>query len=430
MRNFAAVFKEKSPIMQNQDIINIMNRYSIRGTDTALMLAVEKASKVAQFDVPVLITGENGTGKEVFHRILHDGSRRRTRKCLAINCGGLPEDTITSELFGHVKGAYTGSVGDRKGYFEDADGGTLFLDEVGELPLTVQAKLLRVLENGEIIRMGSNEVRKVDVRIVAATNVDLPKAIREGRFREDLFFRLSTISIHVPALRERGDDVLTLFRYFAGEIAKRYNLPRKVEITEQCKMMLRGFQWPGNVRQLLHLVEELSIAEAENPIITPDVLSRYLPASGAIAPGGDNDVTAQDLQLMKAAIYELKLELDEVRAKLGMKTPNRPIAALPAAGQATTATAPTPYAPSHVQETPIDVEAVDVTTENPHSSHPTAETAKVSLSEPHTLDQIEREAIRMALLRNDGNKRRAAEELNISERTIHRKISDYGLDRV
>lgn len=423
MRTFAPDFKEKSPNMQNQDIINIMNRYGIRGKDTALMLAVEKAAKVAQFDVPVLVTGENGTGKEVFHRILHDGSRRRNGKCLAINCGGLPEDTITSELFGHVKGAYTGSVGDRKGYFEEADGGTLFLDEVGELPLTVQAKLLRVLENGEIIRMGSNEVRKVDVRIVAATNVDMQKAIREGRFRQDLYYRLSTISIYVPALRERGDDVLTLFRYFASEVAKRYGMQRKLELTDDSRMMLRGFQWPGNVRQLLHLVEEMSITETENPIITPSVLSHYLPQSGAIAAGGDNNVSAQDINLIKAAIYELKIELDEVREKLGMKEPKRPIAALPTSGM------------GHYSQ-PHNVTAVDVEAEEMADTHAvpqawqTAEEVHVeqpSASKPMTMEQIEREAIRNAMLRNGGNKRKAADELGISERTIHRKITDYGL---
>ncbi len=424
MRTFAADFKEKSSNMQNQDIINIMNRYGIRGKDTALMLAVEKAAKVAQFDVPVLITGENGTGKEVFHRILHDGSRRRNGKCLAINCGGLPEDTITSELFGHVKGAYTGSVGDRKGYFEEADGGTLFLDEVGELPLTVQAKLLRVLENGEIIRMGSNEVRKVDVRIVAATNVDLQKAIREGRFRQDLFYRLSTISIHVPALRERGDDVLTLFRYFASETAKRYGMQRKLELTDDSRMMLRGFQWPGNVRQLLHLVEEMSITEAENPIITPSVLGHYLPPSGAIAAGSDNNVSAQDINLIKAAIYELKIELDEVREKLGMKDPKRPIAALPSSGL-------THYGQHHGNDTAVDVEVEEMPDGRPASNGwqvpDEVHTDQPSASKPMTMEQIEREAIRNAMQRNGGNKRKAADELGISERTIHRKITEYGL---
>lgn len=417
--------------MQNQDIINIMNRYGIRGTNTALMLAVEKAAKVAQFDVPVLVTGENGTGKEVFHRILHDGSRRRNGKCLAINCGGLPEDTITSELFGHVKGAYTGSVGDRKGYFEEADGGTLFLDEVGELPLNVQAKLLRVLENGEIIRMGSNDVRHVDVRVVAATNVDLQKAIREGRFRQDLYYRLSTVSIHVPALRDRGDDVITLFRYFASETAKRYFMPKRLELTDDSRMMLRGFQWPGNVRQLLHLVEEMSITEAENPIITPSVLSQYLPASGAIAAGNDSTVSSQDLQLMKAAIYELKLELDEVREKLGMKAQKHPIAALPPA-------VTTGYA-KHFDEA-MDVEVEDITAIEhrgtptwslPDESETKTETVHPapapSSTRPRTMEEIECEAIREALRRNGGNKRKAADELKISERTIHRKIADYGI---
>lgn len=421
--------------MQNQDIINTMNRYGIRGKDTALMLAVEKAIKVASFPVPVLITGENGTGKEVFHRILHDGSRRRNGKCLAINCGGLPEETIISELFGHVKGAYTGSVGERKGYFEEADGGTLFLDEVGELPLNVQAKLLRVLENGEIIRMGSNEVRKVDVRIVAATNVDMQKAIREGRFRQDLYYRLSTVTIHVPALRERGDDVVTLFRYFAGEVARKYGMRQKIELTDQARMMLRGYQWPGNVRQLLHVVEELSIIQDDSHIITPEILHPYIPASGAIATGGDANVSLQDISLMKAAIYELKLELDEVREKLGMKAYKPTIHALPPASNHDETHGPTTIYPSSSQPmfSAEDVEAEDITVESFPSAHtltdePHATFDNAVAETPRTLEQIEREAIMHALQRHNGNKRKAAEELQISERTIHRKIQDFGLD--
>lgn len=423
--------------MQNQVIIDIMNRYGIRGKDTALMLAVEKAYKVAQYDVPVLILGENGTGKEVFHKILHDGSHRRNSKCLAINCGGLPEDTITSELFGHVKGAYTGSVGDRKGYFEEADGGTLFLDEIGELPLTVQAKLLRVLQNGEVIRMGSNEVRHVDVRIVAATNVDLQKAIREGRFRQDLYYRLSTVSIHIPALRERGDDAVLLFRYFATEVSRRYGMPNKIELAdEECRMMVRGYHWPGNVRQLLHIVEEMSITEAENPRITASVLRHYLPPSGAVSTDNPlKNATSDELNLMKMAIYELKTELDEVRAKLGMQSGKKhAIAALPPSGS--TAFKSETYKPE-VFDAAEETEAVEITPIQPGNEvhwHPAEDISQATTpvtaqhSRPRTMDEIQCEAIREALQRNGGNKRKAAEELNISERTIHRKIQDFGLN--
>ena len=413
--------------MQTQDTINTMNTWGIRGKNPALMSAVEKALKVASYDVPVLITGENGTGKEVFHKILHDGSHRRHSKRLAINCGGLPEDTITSELFGHVKGAYTGSVSDRKGYFEEADGGTLFLDEVGDLPLSVQAKLLRVLENGEVIRMGSNEVRKVDVRIVAATNVDLKKAIREGKFREDLYFRLSTITIHVPALRDRREDIPTLFRYFASETAKRYNMPHKLELSEECRIRIMGYSWPGNVRQLRHLVEELSITLNEDQLLlTPEVLSHYLPDGGTIGRP-EETIDSDDLKLMKMAIYELKRELDEVRKHLGLQTngPKQQLALPPSAVNHPYNAPQTPvYAATDYDEV---IEAEDVTTMMETASTAPSAVSTSSSQRPQTLDEIECQAIRDALRRNGGNKRRAAAELGVSERTIHRKIQDYGL---
>lgn len=411
-----------------------MNSYGIRGKDTALMHAVEKAVKVAPFDVPVLITGENGTGKEVFHRILHEQSRRRHGKRLAINCGGLPEDTITSELFGHVKGAYTGSVGDRKGYFEEADGGTLFLDEVGELPMSVQAKLLRVLENGEIIRMGSNDVKRVDVRIVAATNVDLAKAIAEGKFRQDLYFRLSTIFIQVPPLRDRGEDIITLFRYFSAEMAKKFQMTQRLELTEESRIRLRGYSWPGNVRQMQNLVKEMSIMEADNRLVTAEVLDKYLPHSGAIASGKDNTVSAQELEMIKAAIYSLKIDLDMVRERLGMKSPKRPVHALPPASQQSMY--PTSSQNNEIlNETKFDaaelVEVEEVSFSNPQSTsqEPNVEPKSDTAGKPLTKSEIEKEFIREALRRNGGNKRKTAAELDVSERTIHRKIQNYGLDK-
>lgn len=420
--------------MQNQDIINIMNSWGIRGKDPSLILAVQKAVDVAPYDVPVLITGENGTGKDVFHKILHEGSRRRHAKRLAINCGGLPEDTITSELFGHVKGAYTGSVSDRKGYFEEADGGTLFLDEVGDLPLSVQAKLLRVLESGEIIRMGSSEVRKVDVRIVAATNVDLPRAIREGKFREDLYYRLSTITIHVPALRERKEDIFMLFRYFANEVSKKYHMTDRVQLTDQSRLMIEGYRWPGNVRQLLHLVEELSITEVEQRIITPDILKRHLPVTddGPLAGSSDN-LSSESLKPIWMMIMELKRELDEVRTKLGMHTADMgksmTPALLPSQGTVAPNAQHTPILSN--APTPSSIDELEVEELGPVDTPPTANGWTIPAQtegRPLTLDEIQKQAIIDALRRNNGNKRRAAEELNISERTIHRKIQEFKLE--
>ena len=399
-----------------------MNTYGIRGKNTALLQAVNKAIQVAPYDVPVLITGENGTGKDVFHKILHDGSRRRHSKCLAINCGGLPEDTITSELFGHVKGAYTGSVGDRKGYFEEADHGTLFLDEVGDLPLSVQAKLLRVLENGEIIRMGSSEVRKVDVRVVAATNVDLGKAIREGRFREDLYYRLSTVMIRVPALRERREDIYMLFRYFASDTAKRYQMPNAIQLTDEARLIIEGHRWPGNIRQLLHLVEEMSITEVDNRLITPDVLRRYLPQTNnaQVVDVDEQGFGTNDIKLLWQVIAELKRELDEVRGKLGMdgttNAAKRPVYALPEGNAHPTVSAPVQVSGPqsvNIEETIAEEVGEPVTTQ-----HTTPQ------GRPMTMDEIELEAIRAAIQRNNGNKRKAADELGISERTIHRKTGD------
>ena len=251
--------------MANNDILSIQQNYQIVGRSPLLQQAINAAVQAAPYDVNVLVCGENGVGKEVFHKILHNLSPRRYKKCIAVNCGGLPEGTIDSELFGHVKGAFTGALSDRKGYFEEADGGTIFLDEIGELPLATQARLLRVIETGEYFRMGSGEVRKTDVRIVAATNVDLQKAIRKGTFREDLYFRLSTITIKVPSLRERQADIYTLFRKFASDIANKYRMP-PIQLDDNARRKLLAYTWPGNIRQLPYVVEQISIVEQERQI--------------------------------------------------------------------------------------------------------------------------------------------------------------------
>lgn len=398
--------------MDKNDILSIQQNFQITGRSPLLQEAISAAIQAAPFDVNVLVSGENGVGKEVFHKILHNLSPRRYKKCIAVNCGGLPEGTIDSELFGHVKGAYTGALSDRKGYFEEADGGTIFLDEIGELPMATQARLLRVIETGEYYRMGSGEVRKTDVRIVAATNVDLHKAIANGTFREDLYYRLSTITINVPSLRERQEDIYLLFRKFANDIANKYKMPA-IQLDDVARRKLLAYNWPGNVRQLLHLVEHISIVEHDR-LITAEILQKYLPAfdsgmsvhdesntpGGAFAPG--------EKEMLYKIVYNMKNQLDEVRKVLGLKDNTShqkyPNHALPAA-----------------QDDVIDMDSEDVSSDYEAAVGPVAD------SQPRTLDEIEKEAIIQALQRNNGNKRKASEQLGIAERTIHRKIQDYGL---
>lgn len=398
--------------MDKKEILSTQQNFQITGRSPLLQEAISAAMQAAPFDVNVLVCGENGVGKEVFHKIIHNLSPRRYKKCIAVNCGGLPEGTIDSELFGHVKGAYTGALSDRKGYFEEADGGTIFLDEIGELPMATQARLLRVIETGEYYRMGSGEVRKTDVRIVAATNVDLHKAIAKGTFREDLYYRLSTITINVPPLRERQEDIFLLFRKFASDIANKYKMPA-IELDDVARRKLLAYNWPGNVRQLLHLVEHISIVEHDR-LITAEILQKYLPAfdsgmsvhdesnatGGAFAPG--------EKEMLYKIVYNMKNQLDEVRKVLGLKdnTAHQKYTnhVLPAA-----------------QDDVIDMDSEDV------SSDYEATAGQVADSQPRTLDEIEKEAIIQALQRNNGNKRKASEQLGIAERTIHRKIQDYGL---
>src|SRR5574344_1608314 len=261
--------------MANNDILSIQQNYQIVGRSPLLQQAINAAVQAAPYDVNVLICGENGVGKEVFHKILHNLSPRRYKKCIAVNCGGLPEGTIDSELFGHVKGAFTGALSDRKGYFEVADGGTIFLDEVGELPVPTQARLLRVLETGEFIRVGSSKVLKTNVRIVGATNVNLTQAVSEGKFREDLFYRLNTVPIQVPPLRDRGEDILLLFRKFASDCAEKYRMP-SIHLDDESRQLLLSYGWPGNVRELKNITERISVIE-ETRDINATILRQYLP---------------------------------------------------------------------------------------------------------------------------------------------------------
>ena len=405
--------------MANNDILSIQQNYQIVGRSPLLQQAINAAVQAAPYDVNVLVCGENGVGKEVFHKILHNLSPRRYKKCIAVNCGGLPEGTIDSELFGHVKGAFTGALSDRKGYFEEADGGTIFLDEIGELPLATQARLLRVIETGEYFRMGSGEVRKTDVRIVAATNVDLQKAIRKGTFREDLYFRLSTITIKVPSLRERQEDIYTLFRKFASDIANKYRMP-PIQLDDNARRKLLAYTWPGNIRQLLHVVEHISIVEQER-LITADMLQKYIPVfDSGMSVHDDSNTTGGgfapgEKEMLYKLVFNMKNQLDEVRKHLGLHTDmahdHYANHALPAAADEV-----------------IDMESEEVPSDYvAHTDSVPEQSALPSDSRPLTLDEIEKEAIRVALERNGGNKRKAADQLGISERTIHRKIQDYNL---
>ena len=294
----------------------VMQRYSIIGNSQELVNAIERAVKVASYDLSVLVTGESGTGKEVFPKIIHNSGSRRHKKYIAVNCGAIPEGTIDSELFGHEKGAFTGAVSARKGYFEEADGGTIFLDEVAELPLTTQARLLRVLETGEYLRVGASEVRKTDVRIVAATNVDLQDRIAKGTFREDLFYRLSTVQIHVPPLHDRGDDILLLARKFASDFSKKY-MTGAINFSPEAQRTLLIYRWPGNVRQLKNVVEQLALFYAGKEISRSDIME-YLPSSGKGETMPAKSPTSYEVEreFLWQSIFALRAEIAELRRSL------------------------------------------------------------------------------------------------------------------
>lgn len=413
--------------MSPKELQAVKQRYGIVGNCDALNRALETALKVARVDLSILIQGENGVGKEVLPRIIHDASARKGKKYLALNCGALPEGTIDSELFGHVEGAFTGSVGRREGYFSAADGGTLFLDEVGELPLQTQVRLLRVLETGEFIPVGSSEVKRTNVRIVAATNVDMQRAIAEGRFREDLYYRLAAVAIHMPALRERGNDINMLFRKFALEMSERYNMP-PVRLDEKAKQMLLQYPWPGNVRQLKNVAESMSVTADEREI-TPEILERYIPAatahtlpvlSNTHAPAQiagqeahydeDREFVFKAIGMLRHEIEKLKLEIEDLRQGNAVRT---------ASPQA----APQSFLPYH-QEVPHELvpEAEEFV-----EDEKTDETHDGQLP---TKDDLERELIRKALIRFNGHRKQAADQIGISERTLYRKIKEYGLDNL
>ena len=403
--------------MDREKIRETMRRYSIVGNNEGVMHAVNVALQVAGTDLSVLITGESGVGKEIFPRIIHDNSPRRHGKYFAINCGSIPEGTIDSELFGHEKGSYTGAIGESDGYFGTANKGTIFLDEVGELPKATQARLLRVLETGEYIRVGGQEVRHTDVRIVAATNMNMRKAISEGRFREDLYYRLSTIPIQIPPLRERDGDVVLLFRHFAMQMAERYKLPGRITLTAEAEAQLMRYKWPGNVRQLKNITEQMSILSTEREI-TVETLRQFIPDDGEsmmLAPieaacahsyESEREVLFKLLYDLKGNIGELRREINSLRERFA-STGNTQMPAVinPVGGE-----------PNGVATSINTVPAVQ-----------DAVAEEIKEGETLNLEDIGKQMVTKALERNGGNRREAARQLGISTRTLYRKIKQYGL---
>lgn len=411
--------------MTKAEIQQVKLRFGIIGNTESLMRAIDIAIQVAPTDLSVLITGESGVGKESFPQIIHQFSRRKHGQYIAVNCGAIPEGTIDSELFGHEKGAFTGAIGERKGYFGEADGGTIFLDEVGELPLPTQARLLRVLESGEFLKVGSSKVQKTDVRIVAATNVNLTKAISEGRFREDLYYRLNTVPIQIPSLRERGEDVILLFRKFASDFAEKYRMP-SIQLTEDARHSLLSYPWPGNVRQLKNITEQISIIET-NREITASILQTYLPSQQEqrlpallgvkIGKGfeSEREILYQVLFDMRQDVTELKRLVHEIMSERGTGSNNVPTST------------PAFYAPSVVtppQSGPTINLVHPLSAQQDDDIQDTEEYIEESLS----LNDLEKELIRKALDKHHGKRKNAAKDLNISERTLYRKIKEYGLD--
>lgn len=398
------------------DLTSIKNRFGIIGNSEALNRALEVALRVAPTDLSVLVTGESGVGKEFFPQVIHAYSARKHNKYIAVNCGAIPEGTIDSELFGHEKGAFTGAVEARKGYFEEADGGTIFLDEVAELPHSTQVRLLRVLQTGEFIRVGSAKVQKTNVRVVAATNTNLQEAIQAGRFREDLYYRLNTVPILVPPLRERKEDIFLLFRKFAADVAAQYRMPA-ISLDPEARQMLENYYWRGNIRQLKNVAEQISAIE-EARLITPAILTKYLPAqpqSGASTSmstalhSGPGDGVSFERELLYKVLFDLRADVNDLKRMLTDLTQRAEQRAEP-----TKDLAGLLPASAHSIASPDYAESEEVVDEQP--------------SRELTKADVLREQILRALRRNNGRRREAAAELFMSERTLYRKIKELGID--
>ncbi len=410
--------------MEQRDLIAVKQRYGIIGHDATLDRAIDIAVQVAKTNLTVLITGESGVGKENFSKIIHDNSPRKHGRYIAVNCGAIPEGTIDSELFGHEKGAFTGAVDSRKGYFEEANGGTIFLDEVADLPLATQVRLLRVLESGEFIRVGSSKPQKTDVRVVAATNVNIPHRISEGKFREDLYYRLNTVPIHVPSLRDRKDDIILLFTKFASDFSEHYHMPA-IELTPAALEVLKNYPWPGNIRQLKNVTEQMSIIERKRTIdeqtvasYLPDTTLSGLPVLLRDQQDQGKSVGTFERELIYKYLSEMKDEVKELKEmvnKMAMMNDDK--------------------LQSHIQDEDIPVKISHAyALSGPKTIAVTTSKKEMALiDEPEVVDdscslvETEKELVKKALIKHNNNRRKAAEELGISERTLYRKINEFGL---
>ena len=415
--------------IDDNNIQAIKKRFRIVGESPALIAAIRRAMLVAPIDLSVLIIGESGSGKESFPKIIHESSPRKHKKYIAVNCGAIPEGTIDSELFGHVKGSFTGAIADHKGYFEEADGGVIFLDEVAEMPLSTQARLLRVLENGEYLRVGDSTVRKTNIRIVAATNKDMLQAVKDGKFREDLYYRLSTVQITVPPLRDRGDDVILLSRLFLRDFIDK-NRTKEVTFTDDAQRLLKSYHWPGNVRQLKSVIEQVALFESGNTVDAA-TLSQYMPSGRETAltvqtqPNFDYNAEREQLFTL---ILSMRAEIESIKKRLDgaghtshvsstvteLKRESNPLFNLSDGNNDVDMSSP--Y--RNMRHEPQDLGRVDEVS----AMDVEGETVK-------TLDETERETIENALRRNSGRRKQTAQELNISERTLYRKIKQYNLER-
>jgi transcriptional regulator with PAS, ATPase and Fis domain len=406
------------------DVQGIKQRFEIIGNSAILNRAIEVAVQVAPTDLSVLITGESGTGKEIFPQIIHQYSSRKHGKYIAVNCGAIPEGTIDSELFGHEKGAFTGALADRKGYFQEADGGTIFLDEIGELPLATQVRLLRVLETGEFIKVGSSKVLKTNVRVIAATNVNLPQAIEAGKFREDLYYRLNTVPIIITPLRERPEDINLLFRKFARDFAEKYRMP-PIILDEQAKAILMSYRWPGNVRQLKNITEQISIIEKERDI-TAEILKNYLPVDAsknlpALFSKTEESSFSNEREILYKVLFDMKRDMTELR-KLVLDL----MESKDSSGNSDQA---------RIFRNLYDNDSNSFVSKEPVSKHIHIEPVEKEniqdteefVEESLSLEDKEIEMINKALEKHKGKRKYAAQELGISERTLYRKIKEYDI---
>ena len=417
--------------MDLKEIQTVKQRFGIIGLSPALNRAIDTAVQVANTDLSVLIQGESGVGKENFPQIIHQYSARKHNKYIAVNCGAIPEGTIDSELFGHEKGAFTSATSDRKGYFEEANGGTIFLDEVGELPLSIQVRLLRVLEAGEFMRVGSSKVQKTDVRVVAATNVNMLQAIADGRFREDLYYRLNAVPIHIPPLRERKEDIPLLFRRFATDFADKYQMPA-IKLTPEAENSLINYNWRGNIRQLKNVTEQISVIEQDREISNATLLNylpqqyeNHLPTIFGHVQMHEEKSFATEREILYQVLFDMKKDMAEMKKVIAELMSNR---------HADTKTQPIHTEPTiyttPIHKTPEEFNIVHAPTHQPRfvDANTAVEDTEEYVEESLSLTDAERDMIIRALEKYNGNRRRAAEELNISQRTLYRRIKEYGLE--